>query len=64
MEAAMAERFVIRPDRAGYSVGDLWTGEPAVIAMLPQTGLSQDDAEHTASLLNGRAERGDRSIPR
>jgi hypothetical protein len=59
----MAERFVIRPDREGYSVCDLWTGEPAVIAMVPQTGLSQQDAEHTAALLNRRAERGDRSIP-
>jgi hypothetical protein len=59
----MAERFVIRPDRVGYSVCDLWTGEAAVIGMVPQTGLSHDDAEHTAALLNRRAEGGDRSIP-
>jgi hypothetical protein len=58
----MTERYVIRPDREGYSVCDLWTGEPAVIAMTPQTGLSQEDAEHTAGLLNRRAEHGDRKI--
>ena len=58
----MMERFVIRPDRSGFSVCDLWTGEPAVIAMTPQTGLSEEDAEHTAALLNRRASGGDREI--
>lgn len=58
----MIHRFVIRPDRQGYSVCDLWTGEPAVIALAPQTGLSQEDAEHTAELLNRRAEGGDRAV--
>jgi hypothetical protein len=58
----MTERFVIRPDREGHSVCDLWTGEAVVIAMVPQTGLSQADAEHTAALLNRRAEGGDRTI--
>jgi len=50
----MEKRFVIRPDRSGYTVTDIWTGEPAVIAMTPQTGLTQADADHTASLLNQR----------
>jgi hypothetical protein len=58
----MIHRFVIRPDREGYSVCDMWTGEPAVIAMTPQTGMSHADAEHTAELLNRRAEGGDRSV--
>lgn len=58
----MSERYVIRPDRDGYSVCDIWTGEPAVIAMTPQTGLTQEDAEHTAGLLNRRATAGDRSV--
>jgi hypothetical protein len=58
----MTKRFVTRRDRENYSVCDLWTGEPAVIAMTPQTGLSEEDAEHTAALLNRRAEQGDRAV--
>lgn len=51
----MEPRFVIRPDSEGYSVRDLWTGEPAILAATPQKGLSQEDAEHTAQLLNRTA---------
>lgn len=58
----MMARYVIRPDREGFSVCDNWTGQPAVIAMTPQTGLSQEDAEHTRDLLNTRAERGERKV--
>jgi len=43
-------RYLTRPDRDGFSVFDLWTEEAAVIAMVPQTGLSQEDADHTAQL--------------
>lgn len=57
------DRFVVRPDSEGYSVVDIWTGEAAVIAMTPQTGISQPDAQHTARLLNRRAAGGDRSVP-
>jgi len=49
---AMDARYVIRPDDQGYTVRDLWSGEPARLAGRPQVGLSQDDAEHTAELLN------------
>jgi hypothetical protein len=52
--AAMSKRFVLRPDPAGFSVVDLWSGEPAVIAMTAQSGLSELDADHTAELLNRR----------
>ena len=52
----MTERFVTRQDDGGYRVIDTLTGEPAVIAMMPQTGLSEPDARHTANLLNQRAE--------
>lgn len=52
MMAAMETRYVIRPDGRGYTVRDLWSGEPARLAGSPQVGLSQDDAEHTANLLN------------
>jgi hypothetical protein len=58
----MIQRFVIRPDSQGFSVHDVWTGEAAVIAMTPQTGLSAEDAAHTAELLNRRASGGDRVI--
>lgn len=51
-----------RPDRDGFSVYDVWTGEVAVIAMTPQSGLSQEDAEHTAVLLNRRATQGERKL--
>ena len=48
----MEARYVIRPDDRGYTVRDLRSGEPACLAGRPQVGLSQDDAEHTAELLN------------
>jgi hypothetical protein len=48
----MTPRYVIRPDPEGFTITDIWTGQPAVLATLPQTGLSQADADHTADLLN------------
>lgn len=56
------DRYTTRPDRDGFSVYDAWTGEVAVIAMPPQSGLSQEDAEHTADLLNRRAGQGERKV--
>jgi hypothetical protein len=56
------ERFSVRRDRNGWTVYEVWTGEPAVIALVPQTGLSEEDARHTAGLLNRRARGGDRSM--
>jgi hypothetical protein len=41
VDDAKPDRFVLRPDRRGWTVYELWTGEPAVIALVPQTGLSQ-----------------------
>lgn len=58
----MTERFAVRPDPAGFSVYDLWTGETVALAMTPQDGLTQEDAQHTANLFNRRAEAGDRTI--
>jgi hypothetical protein len=55
-------RYAIRPDHEGYSVYDVWTGQPLRLAMDPQTGLSKEDAEHTAQLFNTRAQRGEREI--
>jgi len=62
MMAAMTPRFDVRRDRDGFSVYDVWTGEAAIIAMTPQTGLSREDADHTAELLNRRARQGDRRV--
>ncbi len=56
------DRYTTRPDREGFSVFDLWTGETVVIAMVPQDGMSREDADHTAKMLNARAERGDRTL--
>jgi hypothetical protein len=56
------ERYVVRQERDRFRVVDIWTGETAVIAMTPQDTLSEDDARHTARLLNRRARDGDRSI--
>ncbi len=61
-EDRKTDRFGVRRDRTGWSVFEVWTGEPAVIALVPQTGLSEEDAQHTAELLNRRARGGDRSM--
>lgn len=49
---AMSDRYTLRPDAHGFTVLDLETGAAAQIASQPQIGLSRDDAEHTADLLN------------
>lgn len=54
----MSARYIVRPDSRGFSVSDLTTGEPVVIAQMPQTGLSKEDAEHMAGLLNARETEG------
>ena len=61
-EERKTDRFALHRDRTAWTVFEVWTGEPAVIALVPQTGLSQEDAEHTAALLNRRARNGDRSL--
>jgi hypothetical protein len=55
-------RYDVREDGEGWSVFDVFTGEVAVIALVPQTGLDIQDADDAADLLNRMAERGDRSI--
>lgn len=52
MMKTMESRYVIRPEGQGYTVRDLWSGEPARLAGALQVRLSRDDAEHTAELLN------------
>lgn len=48
----MDNRFAVRPDPTGFSVYDLTTGDPLVIATARQSGLSLEDAEHTAAVFN------------
>lgn len=61
-EDRKTDRYSIRRDRAGWTVYEVWTGQPAVIALVPQSGLSEEDAQHTAALLDRRAQGGDRSM--
>lgn len=56
------DRYTTRPDREAFSVFDVWPGEVAVIAMVPQAGLSKEDADHTANLLNRRSRQGDSRV--
>jgi hypothetical protein len=58
MEDRVLERYVVRPADKGFRVVDVSTGEVAVIAMTPQTHMSEADAAHTAKMLNGRPARG------
>jgi hypothetical protein len=62
--AAPAIRYAIRPDHRGFSVFDVWTGQPVQLAMNLQTGLSKADAEHTARLFNQRLIHGLKNEPR
>lgn len=50
--AGSANRFDIRPDREGWTVYDLWTGEAVVIALVPQTGMPEQDAKELADMIN------------
>jgi hypothetical protein len=56
------DRYVPRSDAAGWTVLEIWTGQAAVVAGVPQTRLSEDDARHMANLLNTQARRGDSSM--
>jgi hypothetical protein len=56
------DRYVMRSDAGGWTVLEIWTGQPAVVAGVPQSGLSEDDAKHMTDLLNTQARRGDSSM--
>ena len=56
------DRYALRSDEAGWTVLVIWTGKPAVVGGVPQTGLSEADAKHMAGLLNTQARRGDSSM--
>lgn len=50
----MTDRYTVRPDAVGFTILDAQTAEPVTIGMAPQRGLSKEDADHTAQLLNER----------
>ena len=58
----MLTRYQIRPDRGGFTVFDIWTGEPVCIALLQQTRLALDDARELAERMNTLVVRGDRFV--
>ena len=58
------DRYALRPDGPGWTVYELWSGNPAVVAGAPQTRLSEDDARHMADILNAQSRRGDSSMRR
>ena len=56
------DRYAVRPDSKGFTTFVIFTGEPAVIGGVAQTGLSEDDAHHMAKVLNAQSKRGDSSM--
>lgn len=58
----MPGHFDIREDDEGWTVFDVWTGQPVVIAFVLQVGLDLQDADDLAELLDRIAARGVRSV--
>ena len=58
----MPQRYDIREDREGWTVFDLFTGEPVVISDVPQTGLDIQDADELAELLDHKAFANNRTL--
>lgn len=56
------DRYAVRPDPKGFTTYVIYTGEPALVGGVPQTGLSEDDARHMAGVLNAQSKRGDSSM--
>jgi hypothetical protein len=48
----MRARYDIRPDPDGWTVYDTVTGSPTAVKDVTQTGLSLEDADDLADLLN------------
>ena len=56
------ERYARRPDSRGWTVFDIWTGEPVAIALMVQEGLDYSTACELAEAMNAKSARGDRRI--
>jgi len=61
-DPARVDRFVVRPETERFKVVDIWTGETAATAMMPQGHMSEEDALHMAMLLNRSVKHDDRSL--
>jgi len=48
----LKQRYHLRQDSTGWTVYDIWTGEPVALALTVQTGLTLADAHDLADLLN------------
>jgi hypothetical protein len=55
-------RYELRKDLAGWTVYDVWTGQPVVIGERIQSCLPREDANELTSLLNDQARRGNRIV--
>jgi hypothetical protein len=58
----MPQRYDISEDREGWTVFDVFTGEPVVISDVPQTGLDIQDADELAELLDHKTFANDRTL--
>jgi hypothetical protein len=56
------DRYAVRRDATGWTVFVTFSGEAALVGGVSQSGLSEDDAQHTAKLLNAQSRRGDSSM--
>jgi hypothetical protein len=56
------QRYDMRRDLAGWTVYDVWTGQPVVIAERPQTCLERQDALELVTMLNDQVRRGNRIV--
>lgn len=58
----MNERYAIEQDREGWTVFDIFTGQPVVVSGVPQTGLDIQDASDLVELLDKPSMRADRNL--
>lgn len=56
------DRYAVRKDASGWTVYEIFTGEPARVGGAAQTGMSEVDAQHQVGLLNSRSRQGDSSM--
>ena len=56
------DRYAVRKDANGWTVFEIFSGEPARVGGAPQIGMSDADARHQVELLNKRSREGDSSM--
>ena len=58
----MLDRYDLKPEHGGWTVIDIWTGEPVVLGGSAQVALDLADAEVVQAILNEHARRGARTV--